>query len=244
MSLISRLNSLARIYLRRQETEALDDEEVRFYVEMLIASKRRDGFSEEEARREALIEVGGIEQVKEQVRESRTGYLVESFARDINYARRSLGRSPGFTLVACLTVALGVGFGSAIFSLVTGVMFRPLPYPESARLMSVSEVRPGSILELVSYPNYLDWCAEQRVFTDLAAHMRTGGVFTGGEEPDRVTGRMVSGKFLSNLGDGSQFRSFFHGGGGPARRRSSARPRLRVLGAPLPWESRRGRTDD
>ena len=209
MSLISRLNSLARIYLRRQETEALDDEEVRFYVEMLIASKRRDGFSEDEARREALIEVGGIEQVKEQVRESRTGYVIESLARDINYARRSLGRSPGFTLVACLTVALGVGFGSAIFSLVTGVMFRPLPYPESARLMSVSEVRPGSILEFVSYPNYLDWCAEQRVFTDLAAHMRTGGVFTGGEEPDRVTGRMVSANFFRTLGTVPSFGRFF-----------------------------------
>lgn len=111
MSLISRLNSLAHVYLRRHETEAEDAEEVRSYVESLTEAKMRDGTGEEEARRAALIEVGGIEQVLEQIRESRPGYFVESFARDINYARRSLCRSPGFTLVTCLTIALGVGFG-------------------------------------------------------------------------------------------------------------------------------------
>jgi hypothetical protein len=90
MSLISRLNSLARVYLRRDETEATDEEEVRFYVESLTGAKVRGGAGEDEARRAALIEVGGIEQVMEQVRESRPGYVVESFARDVNYARRSL----------------------------------------------------------------------------------------------------------------------------------------------------------
>jgi len=157
MSLISRLNSLAHVYLRRHETEAADEEEVLSYVESLTETKVRDGAGGEEARRAALIEVGGIEQVLEQIRESRPGYVVESFARDINYARRSLCRSPGFTLVACQTIALGVGFGGAVLSLVTSLLWRPLPYLESGRLVGISQVLPHSVIEFVSYPDYLDW---------------------------------------------------------------------------------------
>jgi len=200
MSLISRLNSLARVYLRRGETEAADAEEVRFYVESLTEAKIRDGAGAEAARRAALIEVGGVEQVMEQVRESRPGYVVENFARDINYARRSLCRNPGFALVACLTIALGVGFGGAVLSLVTSLLWKPLPYPDSRRLVGVSQVVPGSVMNLFSYPDYLDWRTEQRVFVDLAAHMQTDGVFTGGEEPERVSGRMVSANFFRTLG--------------------------------------------
>ena len=209
MSLISRLNSLARVYLRRSETEAADEEEVRFYVESLTEAKIRDGAGEEDARRAALIEVGGIEQVLEQVRESRPGYVVESFARDINYARRSLCRSPGFTLAACLTIALGVGFGGAVLSLVTSLLFRPLPYFESGRLVVISQVQPNSVIELVSYPDYLDWRAEQQVFVELAAQMRTDGVFTEGEGPERVSGRMVSANFFRTLGVVPELGSFF-----------------------------------
>ncbi len=209
MSLISRLNSLAHVYLRRRETEAEDAEEVRSYVESLTETKMRDGTGEEEARRAALIEVGGIEQVLEQIRESRPGYVVESFGRDINYARRSLCRSPGFTLVACLTIALGVGFGGAVLSLVTSLLWRPLPYLESGRLVGVSQVLPNSVIEFVSYPDYLDWRAEQRAFVELAAQMRTDGVFAGGEEPERVSGRMVSANFLRALGAVPELGRFF-----------------------------------
>jgi len=209
MSLISRLNSLAHVYLRRHETEAADEEEVLSYVESLTETKVRDGAGGEEARRAALIEVGGIEQVLEQIRESRPGYVVESFARDINYARRSLCRSPGFTLVACQTIALGVGFGGAVLSLVTSLLWRPLPYLESGRLVGISQVLPHSVIEFVSYPDYLDWRAEQRVFVELAAQMRTDGVFAGGEEPERVSGRMVSANFFRTLGVVPELGRFF-----------------------------------
>ena len=209
MSLLSRLNSLARVYLRRNETEAADEEEVRFYVESLTEAKIRDGVGESDARRAALIEVGGIEQVLEQIRESRPGYFAESFARDINYARRSLCRSPGFTLVACLTIALGVGFGGAIFSLLTGILLRPLPYPHSERLVEIRQLQPDSAIEFVSYPDYQDWRAEQRAFVEMAAQMRTDGVFTGGEEPERVSGRMVSANFFRALGAIPELGRFF-----------------------------------
>jgi putative ABC transport system permease protein len=209
MSLISRLNSLARVYLRREETEAADEEEVRFYVESLTESKIRDGEDEAEARRAALIEVGGIEQVLEQIRESRPGYVVESLTRDINYARRSLCRNPGFALVACLTIALGVGFGGAVLSLVTSLLLKPLPYPESGRLVAISQVRPDSVLGFISYPDYLDWRAEQGVFVELAALMRTEGVFTGSEGPERVGGRMASANFFRTLGAVPELGRFF-----------------------------------
>ncbi|MEP7072529.1 MAG: ABC transporter permease, partial [Verrucomicrobiota bacterium] len=209
MSLLSRLNSFARVYLRRDETEAADEEEVRFYLESLTETKIRDGADEEEARRAALIEVGGIEQVMEQLRESRPGYFVESFAKDINYARRSLCRSPGFTLAACLTIALGVGFGGAIFSFVTTLLLKPLPYPDPERLVGIWQVQPHSVLESISYPDYLDWRAEQRVFVELAAFMRTDGVFAGGEEPERVSGRMVSANFFRTLGTVPELGRFF-----------------------------------
>lgn len=200
MSLLSQLQSLARVYLRRAETEAADEEEVRGYVESLTESKMRDGAAEKEARRAALVEVGGVEQVMEQLRESRPGYVVESFARDITYARRSLCRSPGFTLVACLTIALGVGFGGAVLSLITGLLFKPLPYPEPGRLVAISQVHSDSVLESVSYPDFLDWRAEQQHFVELSAQMRTDGVFTGGKNPERASGRMVSANFLRALG--------------------------------------------
>jgi putative ABC transport system permease protein len=200
MSLLSRLHSLARVYLRRHETEAADEEEVRFYLESLTEAKIRDGTDEDQARRAAIIEVGGIEQIMEQVRESRSGYFIESFARDINYARRSLGRSPGFTLVACLTIAFGVGFGGAIFSLVASILLKPLPYPDSKRLVEIRQVHPDSVIKFVSYPDYWDWRIEQRTFVELAAEMQTDGVFTGGEKPERISGRMVSANFFHTLG--------------------------------------------
>lgn len=209
MSLLSRLNSLARVYLRRNETEAADEEEVQFYLEALTAAKIRDGASEDEARRAALIEVGGTEQVMEQVRESRPGYFVESFARDIDYARRSLCRSPGFALVACGTLTLGVGFGGAVLSLVTSLLLRPLPYPEPGRLVVVSQVQPNSAITFVSYPDYLAWRAAQPVFTELAAQMRTDGVFTGREGPARLSGRMVSANFFRTLGVFPELGRFF-----------------------------------
>ncbi len=200
MSLLSRLNSLARVYLHRSETEAADEEELRSYVELLTASNIRDGASAEEAQRAALVELGGIEQVREQVREVRIGFAVENLARDIDHARRSLWKNRGFSLVASLTIALGVGFGGAIFSLIASVLLRPLSFPDPDRLVTVSRVQTGSVLEVVPYPIYRDWRSAQRVFAGLAAHVRADGVFAGEEGPARAAGRMVSADFFSTLG--------------------------------------------
>ena len=154
-----------------------------------------------DARRAALIEVGGIEQVMEQIRESRPGYFVESFARDINYARRSLCRSPGFTLVACLTIALGVGFGGAVFSLVTSILLRPLPYPDSGTPGGdIAKCNPIQLSSSFRIRIIRIGGPSSGLFVELAAQMQTDGVFTGGEKPERVSGRMVSANFFPALG--------------------------------------------
>src|SRR5690242_16293862 len=127
------LRILRNLFRRRHLDQDLDDE-VRASLDLLIDEKRRVGLSEADARREALLELGGVEQVKEAVRDVRAGALVEQLGQDLAYACRVLGRNQGFTAVAVLTLALGIGVNAAIFTLVDTVVFRPLPYREPGRL--------------------------------------------------------------------------------------------------------------
>lgn len=128
---------------------------------------------------------------------------------DFRYSARSLRKNPAFAILAVVTIALGVGANTSIFTAVEGVLLKSFSFPEAERLVVVSGVSKSQPNMGVSYPDYVDWRAEQRVFVDLAARTSAGGVISGIGEPERVFGRYVTASFFSTLGVQPQIGRFF-----------------------------------
>jgi putative ABC transport system permease protein len=159
-------------FFRRELTEKHLDAELRFHLEHRIADLVDGGMAPEEARRQARLEFGGLDQVKEECRDVGGSHLIETFIQDLRYGLRQLRRNPGFSVVAILTIALGVGANAAIFSVVYGIVFRPLPYRDPGRLAAIWEHwidKPGRTMH-VSLPDFKDWKAQNTVFDGLAAY--------------------------------------------------------------------------
>jgi putative ABC transport system permease protein len=204
MLLVSRLDSLRRNLLHRERVERDLAEELDAYLELLVEAKIAAGLKPEEARRAALIELGGIDQVKESVREVRVGHFIGTVWQDMRYGVRTLVKSRAFTIVAVLSLALGIGANAAIFSVVNGVLLRPLPYPESGRILAVwhtppQESFPGMKRFSVSPANYLDWKEQSRAFEQMAVYGYAGLSLSAGRDPVPVTGAAVSSDFFSVL---------------------------------------------
>jgi putative ABC transport system permease protein len=125
---------------------------------------------------------------------------VQNLWHDLRQSARMLIKKPGFTCVAIITLALGIGANTAIFSVVNAVLLRPLPYPNADRLVALSQTSLKNPDISVSYPDYLAWRAQQSVFEEMSARMPTGGVIAGTHEPERVIGRLVTPSFFSTLG--------------------------------------------
>jgi len=125
---------------------------------------------------------------------------MQTVFEDLRYSLRLLRRSPGFTIVAGIALALGIGANTAIFSVVNGVLLRPLPYPEPGRLMMVYETSREFSHSSVAYPNFQDWQRENHSFTDIAAFRGDDFNFTGSGQPEHLSGEYVSAGFLSVLG--------------------------------------------
>jgi hypothetical protein len=127
--LIPRLTSLLRNLFHKDQVDQEFSEEIQAYLDMVTEAKLRQGLSPREARRHALLELGGVEQVEERVREIRMGQFIETAWRDVRLGIRTLVHSPIFTAVTVLSLALGIGANTAIFSVVNGLLLRPLSYP-------------------------------------------------------------------------------------------------------------------
>ena len=200
MPFLPRLASFRRNLFDKQKVDDELSEEIRAHLDLLTESKIEQGLAPADARRAALVELGGVEQVKESVREVRHGRLLEDLAQDARYAIRSLRKHPGFTFVAVLTLALGIGANTAIFSVINAVLLRPLPYENADQLVVLTETvseRPIG----VSYPNFVDWRNQTTAFANVAAvRHRESFNLTGAGESERLQGRLVSANFLSTLG--------------------------------------------
>src|SRR5262245_413017 len=196
------------IHRRRVDREL--DEEIRAHMEMEVERNVADGMAPEEARLAARRSFGSVALAKEDSRAMWGLGSLETLCQDLRYGMRTLLKNPGFSTVAVLTLALGIGANTAIFSVVNGVLLKSLPFPESERLLELSETSKDAPVMSVAYPNYLDWRARQTVFEDLAARYRAGGVLTGGGEPERVIGRFVTASFFPTLGVKPHLGRFFN----------------------------------
>src|SRR5207249_466742 len=136
-----------RAVFRRKSVETELDEELQFHLERQVEKYVQGGLSKEEAWRRARMEFGGVELAKEECRDARGVNFIESVLQDVRYGVRTLGKNPGFTAVAVLTLALGVGANTAVFTVVNGVLLRPMPFPKAERLVLVSLTPRGGPFE-------------------------------------------------------------------------------------------------
>jgi predicted permease len=184
--LVERLRAL--VFRRREEREL--EEELHFHLEMSEAQHRHLGASPSEARRLGRVDLGGIERTKDEVRDARGTRVAEDSASDFRYALRGLRQRPGFAIVAVLTLAVGIGGTTAVFSAVDAVLLQPLPYQQSGQLVRLYQHEVGSTEKGVVTPtHFLDYQRRLSSFEHLAAiytYAETGADVGGAERPERI----------------------------------------------------------
>ena len=152
MSVLNRIIACWRNLLRKRDVEQELSDELAHAFESLVEKKIQEGLSEAEARRWAAIELGGVEQLKEKVREVRAGYYIESLLRDVRFGTRILAKNSRFTLVAIATLALGIGANTAVFSAFNSLVLRPLPFPSADRLVRIYSTKNGAPIQGTGNP--------------------------------------------------------------------------------------------
>jgi predicted permease len=192
-----RIVSLFRNLLRRNAVEQALDDELQSSVELLTKERIEGGLSRSEARRRALVELGGVEQLRTKVREIRVGRILEDFATDLHFALRTLAKSPGYATAIIASLALGIAANATVFSVANGLLWGMLPIKDPERMVMLSEGKS------FSYPDYVD-------YRDQTANVFEGGVTAhfplvpaslgGAGTPERVWGEVVSGNYFSVLG--------------------------------------------
>jgi putative ABC transport system permease protein len=218
--LLSRFTAL----FRKKGLEQRLEEELKSHLEMLAEENLKKGMTAEEAHYAELRSFGGVEQTKESYREQRGLPLIESLAQDLRYAFRMLAKNPGFTAVAVITLGLGIGASTALFSVVNSVLIRPLPYKDPNRLVMLFEKDKTFHVDVLqpyrnglistSVPGLLDWRARTEVFDEVGAYFwfPSQFVFTSAREPAEVFGGRVTANLFTLLGVAPMLgRSFLPG---------------------------------
>src|SRR5579864_1957087 len=188
-----------RRLLKRGEMERHLDAELRFHFDGLVADNLRAGMSEPEARRQARLTFGGLEQVKEECRDARGTRWLEDLWQDFRYALRTLRKRPGFASVSVVTLALGIGASTAIFSAVDPILFEPLPYPHASRIVMIWDVFNASRSD-VTFHSYRELVERSRSFDAIAVMKPWEPTMTGPAQPERLNGQSVSASYFRALG--------------------------------------------
>jgi predicted permease len=196
-SLLKGLHAL----FRKKQVEQEMDEELRAYLDAAVKDKMRSGMSYEHALRAARVEMGSLDAVKEEIRSAGWESTVESLWQDVRYGLRMLRKSPGFTAVAVITLALGIGANTAMFSVVDAVLLRPLPFREPAQLLWLRETEPAPGTYPLTGPDYLDWRAQSQTLqgTSLFTFGETFNA-SGAGEPESAYVVRTESNFFSLLG--------------------------------------------
>ena len=193
------LARLGGLFGKRQRDGELAAE-LESHVQMHIEDNVRAGMAPEEARRQALIQLGGVDQTKENCRDRRGIPWLESLLQDARFGLRMLRKNPGFTAVAILTLALGIGANAAIFSVVDAVLLNPIPYPQPDRIVSLYVTWPHYPHAGFTYPNFLDVQRQARSLSGIGAWRLDSFTLTGTGAPEELRGKMVTANFFPLLG--------------------------------------------
>jgi len=201
-----RIASFLRNLLRKRAIEQALDDELQSAVELLTQEKMKQGLSHSESRRQALIELGGVAQVKEEVRAIRSSMFLETLAQDLRYGLRTLRKSPGFTAVAVLTLALGIGANTAIFTILDSAALRMLPVPHADQLVTVGQDIRGSVSRnvwddssFVSYSEYQLYAKQNRAFSSLLAYSPVTEYTLVTSKPQPIMGTLTSCNYFDVL---------------------------------------------
>jgi putative ABC transport system permease protein len=203
-------------HFRQDQRDRELAEEIESNLQMHIDDNLRAGMGLGEARRQALLKLGGVQAAKEAYRDQRSLPVLETLLQDVRYALHGLRRSPGFALTAVLTLALGFGITTAIFSTVYALLIRPLPYRDPARLVWVAERPRAGGMGAIAAPDMIAWRERGRPFGAVAGYAFNEYTLTGAGDALRIPGVMVSANFLSLLGATPQIgRDFVPADGRP-----------------------------
>ena len=189
-----------RILCRRDKVEDELVDEVALHVEMETEQLQRQGWPPEDARREALRRLGGVERTKEWVRAERAGQMLDALMKDVRHAQRGLRRRPGFTICAVLVLALGIGANAAVFSVVNSMLLKPLPYADPERVVSVYQDSDDGAPRSSSFPATRDMATYTEVFSGVAAMSATTMTWEADDGPRSAFIEFVTSSYFPVLG--------------------------------------------
>ena len=187
-------------FWRRAQRQTRLEQEIQSHLQMAASDRIDRGESAERAQQVARQEFGNVELVQQVTRDQWGWRWFEELLHDLRYGARMLRKNPGFTVVAVLTLALGIGANSAIFSVVNGVLLNPLPYPHAEQLVTLHESKPNFEFGSISYPNFRDWQRDNHTFSSMAIARRFAFSLTGLGEAEQVHARFISSDFFSTVG--------------------------------------------